>query len=307
MLPMLVALGIVQLNTLMDQIIAMGLSAYENEAGEVVRTFELMGRTIAYPMDRGAVAVLYYSQRLYQLPFGIFTIALGTAIFPALSRSAHHGDLRQLAETLNRGLRLATFISLPCLVGLVVVAEPLVRALFQRGQFDPTDTPRVAWVTITYALGLVIFSVLHLVTRAFFAMQETRLPMKVSMWAAGVNLVLNLTLIWWLGVAGLALSTVLSATAQAGLLLWLLRRRVGRLGLTSYSRTFIQSSVASAVMAGATIGTLHLAERWLGAAVSWQMALGHLVPAVAAGGLAYLAMVRLMRMAELADLLRRKG
>lgn len=306
MLPMIVALGIVQLNTLLDQVIAMGLSAYENEAGQLVTSFAAPGgRMIDYPMDRGAVSVLYYSQRLYQLPFGIFTIALGTAIFPALARSAHQHDRRQIAATLNRGLRLATFISLPCMVGLIVVAAPLVQALFERGQFNPADTPRVVAVTSAYALGLVIFSVLHLVTRAFFAMQETRLPMKVSMWAAGMNLLLNLTLIWWLGVAGLAISTVTSAGGQAALLLWLLRRRVGRLGLRSYMATFLRSAAASGVMAGTVIGMLHFSHGWLGTAESWQTALMHLMPAVVVGALAYFACVKLLRMPELSELLQR--
>ena len=306
MLPMIVGLGIVQINTFVDQLIAMGFSDRTDAAGNLVTQFELWGRTIAYPMKRNAVSVMYYGQRLFQLPFGVFTVAIGTAIFPVLSRHAHHDDRAGLAATLNRGLRLATFIALPCMVGMILVATPLVRAIFERGRFDRlSDTPDVALMATVYVAGLLSYSVLHLVTRTFFAMQEALTPVKTAVAAAALNFVLNVTLIWLLGIAGLAVSTAVAATAQGLVLLWLLRRRIGRLGLRSYVGTFWRCCVATAAMGAAAWGAMRAVDLTALPPGGMAHAVAQLAAAVTAGTAVYLLAARLLRMRELADLLSR--
>jgi len=305
MLPMIVGLGIVQLNVFMDRMIALGLSG----TTKTVTHFELFGNSIAYPMRQGAAAVMYYAQRLYQLPMGVFIVAIGTTLFPALSRHAHRDDKRGLAASLNHGLRMAAFVALPCTVGLMLVALPLVEVIFQRGQFglDADNAPRVARLTCFYVAGLVAYGALHLVTRAFFALQETRLPVKLAAAAAAVNLVLNLTLVWPFGVQGLALATVITATGQALVLAWLLRRRVGSLGLKEFVASFIRTGVATGVMALATWGAMEAATRFGPDPASSAYALVRLVAGVVAGAAAFVLTARLLGMSELADILSRKG
>jgi len=303
---MIVGLGIVQLNVFMDRMIALGLSGTTAADGQAVTHFELFGHSIAYPMTQGAVAIMYYAQRLYQLPMGVFLVAIGTAIFPALARHAHHNSKRELAETLNRGLRMVAFAALPCTVGLMLVARPLVQVLFERGQFSAADTPRVTLLTCVYVAGLVAYGALHLVTRAFFAMQETRLPVKLAAAAAGVNFVLNLALVWPFGVQGLALATAITATAQVLLLAWLLRRRIGPLGLRRLAGSFVRTAVATAAMALATWAAMAIAAKFgPGDPASWSWALTVLVAGVAVGAAVFALAARLLGMRELADILSR--
>jgi putative peptidoglycan lipid II flippase len=310
MLPMIVGLGIVQLNTFVDLLIAMGLSSHEAADGTLVTHFDLWGHSIAYPLKQNAVSVMYFSQRLYQLPMGVFTIALGTAIFPALARHAHHKDHAGLAGTLNRGLRMATFIALPCAVGMILVAWPLVRVILQHGEFanSATATTDVAWMTAVYVSGLVSYSVLHLATRTFFAYQDAMTPVKTAVAAAAVNFALNLSLIWVLGINGLALSTVIAATGQTAVLVWLLRKKVGPLGGRRYLDSLGRCVVATVLMAAAAWGALKGTEAAGLDPSHWTDAAVQLAAAIGAGVVAYLLAARLLAMRELGEVLgRRRG
>jgi putative peptidoglycan lipid II flippase len=307
MVPMVLSLGVVQFNTFMNQMLTQFFSPHPSgdPAGGLVTTFEFLGRTIAYPLDATANPVMNYGQRLYQLPLGVFIIALGTAIFPALSRHAAQRDLRGLAQTLNHGLRIVTVIALPCTAGLAVAALPLVRVLFEHGKFEPADTPEVATMTALYGLGLLPFSIQHLLTRAFFAIQAPKVPVRTSVIAAGVNFVLNVTFIWFLGIEGLAASTVLCATGQSLWLVWLLRQRLGRLGLRRYLATLWRCLLATAVMAvlawlaTAAVDLAGLAPA--GKAHAWLA----LTAAVVVGFGVYVVAARLLGMTELSDILNR--
>lgn len=299
MLPMMLGLGIVQINTFVDQLIAMGFSQHLDNQGNLVTHMELFGRSVAYPMEQNAVSVMYYSQQLYHLPFGVFIVAIGTVIFPLLSRHAHHQDHAGLAETLNRGLRMATFIALPCAVGMAIVSVPLVRAYLQHGEFTAADTRDVALMTAVYVSGLVSYSVLHLATRTFYARQETLTPVKTAVAAAATNFVLNVTLIWFMGISGLAVATVISATGQALLLVWLLRRRVGRLGGRRYLVTLGKCLAATALMGAAAWGAMNLTTRLGLRSESLTADVAVMVAAVVAGGAVYFIAAKVLRMGEL--------
>jgi putative peptidoglycan lipid II flippase len=258
-------------------------------------------------MKQNAVSVMYYSQRLYQLPFGVFSIALGTAIFPILARYAHHQDHAGLSSTLNRGLRMATFIALPCAVGMMIVARPLVRAYLEHGEFTAADSPDVAWMTVVYVSGLLSYTVLHLVTRAFYAYQEAMTPVKSAVVAAVANFLLNISLVWILGIQALALATVLTATGQALWLLYLLRKKVGPLGGRAYVRSLLKCLAATALMAAAAWAAMTYLPSLLSLPTEglWSD-ITAMAFAVTAGGATYLLTARLMKMPELADVLSRK-
>ncbi|MAO20744.1 MAG: murein biosynthesis integral membrane protein MurJ [Phycisphaerae bacterium] len=215
MIPVLIGLGTLQLNSFADTLIAM----YPNWVGDTVFGYD-------YPLDASSNAILFYAQRLYQFPLGVFGIAVATAAFPALSRVA--GDSVRFGEMLTRGLRLSLFIGVPASVGLLLVGEALIRVLYSGGGdgFSEAGVSRASAVLAGYALAVWAYSLNQLLTRAFYARGDTRTPMTVALGMVGVNICLNLVLIWWLREAGLAWSTAVCAVGQTVLLLWMANRKM---------------------------------------------------------------------------------
>ncbi len=215
MVPVLIGLGTLQLNSFMDTLIAM----WPNWVGPTIAGHD-------YPLDERANAVLFYAQRLYQFPLGVFGIAVATAAFPVLSRAA--GDPARFAEALRRGLRLSLFIALPATAGLLAVREPLVRTLFSGlgDGFSDEGIVRAAAVLMGYSAAIWAYSLNQLYTRAFYATGDTATPMRIAVSMVGLNLILNLVLIWWLREAGLAWSTAITAVLQTVLLARASRRKM---------------------------------------------------------------------------------
>jgi len=223
MMPMMIGMSVIQFNVLFDSLIAYCLSATD----DTHTSFTLLGHTIAYPVREGSLSYLYLSQRLYQLPLGVFGLALATAIFPLLSRFAVEKKTGEFAATLAQGIRLVIFIALPATVGLILVARPLIKVCFELGDsnFTAFDTEQTAWTLSFYALGLTAYCLQQLVVRAYYSHQDAVTPVKVALWVVGVNFILNLILIWPLGTGGLGLATVIGATTQVTILMVLLARR----------------------------------------------------------------------------------
>lgn len=226
-LPTFVALSVFQINTFLDQMIAMALSPKTGGPPAL----SILGRTLPFPIDAGGLAALNCAQRLYQFPLGVFGIAIATAIFPALAQAAAQAPTAgrdPFRQTLQQGLRLTVFIGLPATVGLILAGFPIVRLLFERGQFTLEDSHRVTFVLMGYAPAIWAYSMTHLLTRAFYALRDARTPMIVSFFMVGLNLLLNLLLVWPLGAAGLAWSTALCAIIQCLLLLTVLSQTIPR-------------------------------------------------------------------------------
>ncbi|MDF1869079.1 MAG: murein biosynthesis integral membrane protein MurJ [Phycisphaerales bacterium] len=209
MVPVLIGLGTLQLNTFVDTLLAM----YPNWIGPT-----LMGRD--YPLDESSNAILFYAQRLYQFPLGVFGIAVATAAFPALSRVA--GDPSRFSEMLRRGLRLSLYIGIPASIGLLVVGGALIRVLYSGfgDGFSEDGIIRATSVLVGYSVAIWAYSLNQLYTRAFYATGDTRTPMNIALVMVAVNITLNCTLIWWFREAGLAWSTAACAIIQS---LWLAR------------------------------------------------------------------------------------
>lgn len=205
--PVLVGLGTLQVNSFMDTLIAM----WPNWVGPT-----MFGH--AYPLDARANAILFYAQRLYQFPLGVFGIAVATAAFPVLSRDAR--DPARFAATLGRGVRLSLFIALPATAGLMVTRDALVGTLYSGlgDGFSGEGVARAGAVLMGYSAAIWAYSVNQLYTRAFYAAGDTRTPMRIALSMVGMNVTLNLVLIWFLREAGLAWSTAVCAIAQTGLL-----------------------------------------------------------------------------------------
>ncbi len=253
MAPVALGLGALQINVLLDGVLAISLAAPPGR-----ESFHLLGLTLPYPMQVGANSVLYYGNRLMQFPLGVFGIALATAAFPTLSRQVARRDWDGFSQSIVRGLGAGIFIALPSSVGLILLCRPLTGLLFERGEFTAQMTARTANVVAAYSVGMCAYFCLHLLTRAFYSMGRQGTPALVGGSMVAVNLALNLALVWPLQEAGLAAATSVSAALQVGVLLVLLRRHAP---LRGFGRLVVgggKTLLATACMAAAVWGLLAL-------------------------------------------------
>jgi putative peptidoglycan lipid II flippase len=187
----------------------------------------LVATLLASLLPQGSISYLYYADRLVQFPLGIFAIALATAVMPTLSRQASDGDLAALRLTFQQAMGLVLFITVPAMVGLMVLNEPLVRLLFQRGAFDPESTRLTASALLYYSTGLWAVAAMRIVLATCHALQDTRTPLVAGMVAVACNLVLGAGLMGPLGFRGLALASAVASVVNICLLGKGLGRRLG--------------------------------------------------------------------------------
>ncbi len=251
MLPVALGMAAFQLNVLLDGVIAISLAAPPG-----AETFRLAGMTVTYPLEMGANSVLYYASRLMQLPLGVFGIAVATAAFPMLSAAAARKDWDHFAGAVMRSLRLVLFVGLPAGVGLILVGEPAVQLVFERGAFTADMTARAVPALAAYATAIWAYCALHVLVRAFYGLGHPALPARVAAWTVLLNLALNLALVWPFHEAGMAAATAACACLQVTVLYLLLRRRVPLRESQGLARTAWQTVVATSVMALACRGTL---------------------------------------------------
>ena len=243
MVPMVIALAVIQINTLADSLIALLLSPKEGGA----ETLRLLGWKGPYPIQSGSVTALQFAQRLYQFPLGVFGIAIATAIFPAFARASDNRS--EFREILRHGLRLTVFVGLPASAGVIIVRLPLVSAILERNQFGGGDSVRVATILAGYAVAIWAYSMIHVLTRAFYAMKDARTPLKISCAMVVANVVLNLTLIWPFGTPGLAWSTAFCAIGQCVFLGKALGRHVDNPIDRTVFNGWLRTGLMTAVMA----------------------------------------------------------
>lgn len=177
-----------------------------------------------YPLDDSAGAVLYSAQRLYQFPLGVFGIALATAAFPLLARQANQRDA--YLATLRRGIRLSLFIGLPATAGIMWVAHDLCAVVYLGGRVSAQDVQQMSTVLIAYGALIATYSLIHVLTRAFYALGDTRLPTRISLWTIPLGLVFGAVLMWPLRETGLALGSSLAALVHATALALLAQARL---------------------------------------------------------------------------------
>jgi putative peptidoglycan lipid II flippase len=249
----------------------------------------------------GAVSWLSYAFRLIQLPIGVFGVAVATVATTRLARHAADGDAAGLSETFARGLRLVAFLTVPSTIGLAVLAEPIVRLLFEHGAFDAVDTTATAAAVVTYSLGLAAYAAVKVAAPAFYAVGRSRVPLLASVCAVAGNLLLNWLLFPKLGHAGLALGTSLAATLNFAVLAVVFRRTVGRFDAEGLARHLVRVVVASAG-SGAAAWAAHMGlARAVGTETTAARAAA-VLGAVAAGVVVYLLAARRFRLPELDEL-----
>lgn len=260
----------------------------------------LFVNTIFASQVAGAPAWLSYAFRLMQLPIGVFGVAVATIATTGLALRAAEGDLEGMRRTLGQGLRLVAFLTIPSMVGLIALREPIVRLLFEHGRFQPSDTVATAWATLGYAAGLYAYAGVKVAAPAFYALGKARIPLYASVAAVAVNIALNVALFPVLSYKGLALGTSAAATVNFLVLVLAFRKEVG-FGLRTIVPHGLKVAVATVPCFFAAAAVVRALERWLGVeAVSARgLSVG---AAIAAGALAYAVACRLLRVRELEEL-----
>jgi putative peptidoglycan lipid II flippase len=223
----------------------------------------LVNTTLASGEGTGPVSWLGYAFRLMYLPIGLFGVSIATATLPAVSRHITSNDETAARGTIADGLSLMLMLNVPATVGLMVLGVPIVRAIFERGQFAPTDTLNTAAALQFYALGLVGYSVVRIASPTFYALGQNRTPVIVSIVTVLVNAGLNIMLVRVLGFRGLALGTSIAALFNATVLLVLLRRRLAGLDEGRVLTSFVKISLASAAMGAAALVSERQLTQWM--------------------------------------------
>ena len=225
-------------------------------AGAAVQINLLVNMVLATGEGTGAVSWLSYAFRVMYLPIGIFGVSIATATLPAVSRHAAQDSTEGIRKTISNALRMMLVLNVPALVGLLVLAEPIVALIFERGSFLPSDTTSTTAALVFYAPGLIGYSAVRIAVPSFYAMRNSLTPTLVSIGAVVLNIVLNLILVRIMGFRGLALGTSIAALSNALVLLVLLHRRLGGLEIGHILETGAKIVVAATLMGGA-VWTVH--------------------------------------------------
>ena len=245
--------------------------------------------------------------RVYMLPQGMFSIAVATVLFPRLSQLAARGDSAGFRQTVSLGLRQIGFLLLPASAIAAVLAEPIVRLLYQRGEFASDQTPIVAGALAAFALGLTFNGTMLLLNRSFFSLQSPWVPTVVALGALVLNAILA-AILYRVGVWGIPLATSLVNIAGTLALVGILRRRLGTLDgraiASSYARIALASAAAGAAAFGAWYGLDELLGRSLGAQV---LSVGGGILVAAGVFLAVCALLRVRELQTILSLVRRSG
>jgi putative peptidoglycan lipid II flippase len=248
-----------------------------------------------------APAAIDKAFRIYQLPQGIFSVAIATVLFPTLARFASRGDYDNLRQTLAKGMRQIVFILLPATAAILVLSEPMIRIVYQRGEFGPEQTTLVATALFWFAFSLPTNGMFLLLSRTFFGLQQPWIPTAI----AGANLAVTAVASFFLytpyGVAGIVAATAIATTVSVIAQAVLLRSRLGGIEAASFISTTARAAIGSALLALVSYESWYLLDQALG-----RELLGQIIAvsvALGLGGAAYLACSRLLRVPELDQIL----
>ncbi len=246
----------------------------------------LINTILASFLVTGSVSWLYYSDRLMEFPLGVFGLALSTAILPHLSRKHAQTAPEDFSRTLEWGTRWALLVSIPSTVGLIMLAHPMISAIYFHGDFTENGVNMTVLSLVAYSLGLTPFVMVKVLSAGFFARQNTRTPVRVAMIAVAVNIVFSLILVLPYKHVGLAMATSISAVTNALMLLIILLRQ-GIFVVEYHWVGFLTRIMIATVVMGLSIGWLVGAQGWWLEASVWAKAI-RLGGLVGLGGVTYL-------------------
>ncbi|KAF0214836.1 MAG: virulence [Geobacteraceae bacterium] len=266
-----------------------------------------VGNILASLLPQGSVSYLYYAQRLFEFPQGIFTVSVAQAVLPSMSRQAAAGEMPEMKESLAFGLRLILFITIPAMSGLMVCSTPIFSLLFMGGEFDYQKAVKSAEALFYYSMGLSLVALVRVLVPAFYALKDTRTPVLIAFVAFLLNVAFSLTLMGPLLHGGLALASSLSALCNMVMLVYFLRKKIGPFGGRGIVRAGFKALLASLPMAAFVY--------WAMGLIDWSLTGHKLIKAatlggsVAAGIVVFLLCAHLVRSEEVGEaigLFRRK-
>jgi len=274
MVPVIFGVGIVQVNVLVDT-------------------------QFASFLPEGSVTAIYLADRVMELVLGGYAVAISTAILPLLSRQAALRQMDELKTTLNFSTRLILFMTFPATVGLILLRHEIIEVLFQHGDFDAASTALTAWALPFFAVGLSAFSMVKIIVPAFYALQDTRTPVKIAVIAMFLNIGLNLLLIRPLRNGGPALATSISAFFNSLALLFIFYKRHGSFGARGIARSVARFAIASIGLGLAVYFVVHWPGFYAGHMSQKAFALG---VTIGIGAATYFGIASLLGTRELAEL-----
>ena len=295
MAPAIIGTGAIQIKVLVDTIVASGID--------------------------GGASWLSYAFRLMQFPIGVFGVAIGTAAIPTLSRLASEGNTEKFRSTLSGAIKLVFLLAVPSACGLVVLGQPIISLIYQRGEFDAFDTNMTAWALGGYSIGLAGYAAIKVLSPAFYAIDDAKTPMYVSIASIAIHFVSSFGLMQLLstvgvsperpngyGHVGVALATSIVALGNFLALALLMRRRIGRLNGRDIVTSFVKIIVASAAMSVAAYSGYYYLTNYFAEKHLTVRLIEAFVP-IALGGIAFVITAKLLRVSELEQIfgmLRRK-
>ena len=256
---------------------------------------------LATSQGTGAVSWLTYAFRLMYLPIGLFGVSIGTAVLPAVSRHAAIDDVDGVRATVSRGIAMMLMFNIPATFGLLALATPIVRLLFERGHFLPSDTMQTAAALRFYALGLVGYSTVRIASPTFYALRRSRVPVVVSVCTIAVNVILSVALVRVMGFRGLALGTSVAALANGLLLAWLLSKALHGIDGGRLAIVLLKTVAAGLAMTAVTLG-VQAALRVVLPGEYFVAQATRLAAAIGLGIIALAGSAKLLRIREFDDL-----
>jgi putative peptidoglycan lipid II flippase len=271
-------------------------------AGGIPQITVIAGVMVA-SASRSAVSWIYYANRLIELPLGIIGIAVGTVLVPAFAHAMRSADDKELGHVESRGIELALGLTLPAAVGLIVLAEPIVRVLFQHGAFQPSDTVATAAALAAFGLGLPGHVLVKTFSPAFFAREDTASPMRAALFGFVIAITGSVILMPVLGHVGIAIATAVSGWAAAAMLGMMIARRIGFALDAEAKRRLPRLVVASLIMGLVIYGARVVLARWLTDAAPIGEQLAGLAVIIGSGLAVYLLALHALRVTSAYQLL----
>ncbi|MGH2446122.1 MAG: murein biosynthesis integral membrane protein MurJ [Candidatus Limnocylindria bacterium] len=263
----------------------------------------LVSTVLASGLPEGSLTAYNYAFQLSQIPVGVVGVSIAVALFPTLSQDAALGRIGEIRRQVANAIRVLVFVAAPLTAIMIVLREPLTSVFYQYGLFSQEATDRTASTLLYFAIGLIGHIVVHVLTRAFYAMQDTRTPVMWAIVAVAINVPLMATLVGPMGVEGLALALSISAVIEVLGLLWSLHRRIESVEEASILRTLGRAAVAALAAALLMLGGLTLVEGTLGGLL--DNAVGRLLVLLllaGAGGAIFLLVAAALRAPEIGQL-----
>ncbi len=261
-------------------------------AGQSVNQINvLVDRTLASGIAVGGISALNYANRLNGFIQGLFVASISTVLYPMISKMAAEDNMKGLKASISEAISVINLLVIPATIGAMIFSKEIVTLLFGRGAFTPEAIDMTGGALFYYSIGMIAFGLRDILSRAFYALQDTKTPMINATIAVVINIILNLVLSKYLGIGGLALATSIAAIVGTLLLFITLRRKIGGFGLKEITKSFIKISIASILMGFIALGSFNFFSQNIRQNLALILAIG-------IGALAYAILIYFMRIPE---------